>query len=498
MGVPNRPALLRYGVAVAALIATICAGSVLGPESGALFFFAIVVSAWFGGLGPGLLSVAALTLLLVAIPLAEGKPIPSARYLGISLIALLGVVVTVLVEALHRFRRRAEQNAEALRQADRRKDDFLAMLAHELRNPLAAIACAVELQQGSAQSDDRQWTDEVISRQSRHLARLIDDLLDVSRITRGKIQLRKEPVEINTIVQETVSTACPLIVERNHAVVVSLAATPVYVRADPVRVQQILVNLLNNAAKYTEAGGRIEVQVRHHRAEVTISVRDNGVGIAPDQLPRMFALFEQADRSLARSEGGLGIGLTLVRSLVELHGGTVSASSEGLGKGSTFTVCLPALSVAPVPSPSVEPFTQPPRDGTRELRILVVDDNVDTARGLSLLLRRSGHEVEMRHNGPAALEAAAALHPQVVLLDIGLPVMNGFEVAERLRTEADRADLTIIAVSGYGKDQIDSEAATARASSFDFYLVKPIVYDELLALLSVIGQAPRKAGEPVS
>lgn len=486
----KRSAVLRYGVAVAALVGTVCGGSLLGPEAGPVLFFAVVVSAWFGGLGPGLFSVGVLVGLIAVDAITSGEPVRPGRFLGIAAFGLLGVGITLLLEALHSVRRRAERNAEALREADRRKDEFLAMLGHELRNPLAAIACAVEVLRQSDDAEDREWSDDVIARQSRHLARLIDDLLDVSRITRGKIPMRTEAVEINALVRETVSSACPLIAERRHRVDVGASAGPVYVQADPVRLQQVFVNLLNNAAKYTEAGGRIDVHVHGEKDKVSVTVRDNGVGIPPDQLPRMFNLFEQSDRSLARSEGGLGIGLTLVRLLVELHGGTVTAFSEGQGKGSAFTVTLPTLRHEAASALAPESDTGTVRVDRPALRILVVDDNVDAARGLTKLLRMSGHHVETRYDGPSALEAASNVHPQVVLLDVGLPGMNGFEVAERLRESTDGDNVTIIAISGYANEQRGNLAAPD-TSPFDFHFVKPVAYDELITLISELGQTPR-------
>ncbi|HEY0790737.1 MAG TPA: PAS domain-containing protein [Chthoniobacterales bacterium] len=368
---------------------------------------------------------------------------------------------------------------QELRENDQRKDEFLAMLAHELRNPLAAIGNAVNLGTGSSEAEEVEWSMEVINRQLRHLTRLIDDLLDVSRITRGKIQLRKERLDAAAILNSAVEAVRPVVEERQHELTLSFRPGALFVEADPTRLEQILVNLLTNAAKYTESGGRIVLQARREGGEIVFSVRDNGVGIPAEKLPGMFELFAQGDRSLARSEGGLGIGLTLVRSLTEMHGGSVSAMSEGLGNGSEFIVRLPA---APAESTLYRSSLSSPAKATAALpsvprRILVVDDNVDSAHGTARLLRRRGHEVQMAHDGPSALGMARAFLPEFVLLDIGLPGMDGYQVASRLRSEHGLDKVVIIAVTGYGQDE---DQRRSRAAGFDHHLVKPIDHDALL------------------
>jgi CheY-like chemotaxis protein len=286
----------------------------------------------------------------------------------------------------------------------------------------------------------------VIERQVKQLTRLIDDLLDVSRITRGKIQLREEVVDIGPILNSAVDTVRPLIEERKHELVVSFRSGALRVKADPVRLEQIVVNLLTNAAKYTESGGRIWLTAEPCRSDVAIRVRDTGIGIPPEKLPQMFELFVQGDRSLARSEGGLGIGLTLVEKLVEMQGGTVSATSEGPGKGSEFLVRFPAVaSPARVDAPLLAPQDD---EGRHASRILIVDDNADPARGLARLLKLLGHEVRMAHDGAEATAAAESYRPDFVLLDIGLPGMDGYEVARQLRRSETCRNAVIIGVSG--------------------------------------------------
>ncbi len=370
---------------------------------------------------------------------------------------------------------------QELREKDRRKDEFLAMLAHELRNPLAAIGNAVQVTTRSGSGDGAAWSTEVIGRQVRNLSRLIDDLLDVSRITRGKIRLRRERIDADAAIRGAVESARPLIADRGHELSVD-SGPGLWLDADPTRLEQVVANLLNNAAKYTEGRGHIGLSARREGGEVVIRVVDDGVGIPPDSLARMFELFAQADRSLARSEGGLGIGLTLVRSLAEMHGGSVVARSEGPGLGSEFVVRLPAAEGGPPPAAMAPggPAGRPEADG-RASRVLVVDDNVDTARGMARLLGLLGHDVTVVHTGPDALEAARRCAPEYVLLDIGLPGMDGYEVASRLRLEDGTRGATIVAVSGYGQD--DDRRRSKRAG-FDHHLVKPIDPDALLTLLA--------------
>ncbi|HEV3166492.1 MAG TPA: ATP-binding protein, partial [Isosphaeraceae bacterium] len=373
--------------------------------------------------------------------------------------------------------KRTEQERK---EADRRKDEFLAMLAHELRNPIAAISNAVRFfgMSGPGMEQDLQWSKGVMERQVKHLTRLIDDLLDVSRITRGKIQLRKDRLDAGPILNSAVEDVQPLIEERKHELTVSFVPGTLGLNADATRVHQILVNLLVNAAKYTDAGGKIWLTARREGDQVVIKVRDNGMGIPPDRLPTMFELFAQGERSLARSEGGLGVGLALVKKLVEMHGGTVSAASEGPGKGSEFTIQLPAVERALGATAQSTPGHAP--DRVKGSRVLVVDDNIDTATGLAKLLKVLGHDVRTAHDGQAAIEAAREHRPEFVLLDLGLPRMDGYQVAEKLRQEECCKGAVLIAISGYGQEQ-DRRRSTQ--SGFHHHLVKPLDYSVLLTLM---------------
>jgi signal transduction histidine kinase/ActR/RegA family two-component response regulator len=372
-----------------------------------------------------------------------------------------------------------------IREADRRKNEFLAMLAHELRNPLAPVRTAVKvLETAGIEHPTLGWARGVISRQVEHMVRLVDDLLDVARITRGKIRLRAEHVDAGEVVAAALETARPLCEAHRHEVEAHVEPGLV-IEADSVRLAQVLGNLLNNAAKYTPDGGHISVSAVREGREVVFRVRDTGAGITPEMLPKVFDLFAQGDHSIDRAQGGLGIGLTLVRLLVELQGGRAEAHSEGLGLGSEFTVRMPALAGAAETRPIEDGPTAegPPR------RVLVVDDNVDAADSLSLVLQLTGHATRTAHDGPAALELAKAFSPDVVLLDIGLPGLYGYEVARRLRDDPMTAGAMVIAVSGYG---LDSDRERSREAGFDHHLTKPVDYEELRGLLA--GSRSGKAG----
>ena len=379
------------------------------------------------------------------------------------------------------------QRVEELADADRQKNDFLAMLAHELRNPLAPMRNALHLikMPGAAPST----VDEaraMMERQLEHLVRLVDDLLDVSRIIRNRIELRKEALDIASVVQRAIETAAPVIDAHGHQIEVSLADKPVMIEADAIRMAQIISNLLTNAAKYSKVPGRIWLTVRAQAGTATISVRDQGIGIEPELLPRIFDLFVQGDHSLARAQGGMGIGLTLVKRLVEMHAGEVHASSPGLGQGSEFTVTIPALPE----KAAVE--GQTPGDGRlvyqadvgtpkRRRRVLVVDDNVDAAESIAMILRMTGYEASCVYDGPAALVAAKDHPPDVFVLDIGLPGMTGYEVAHKLREQPRFHKTPIVAVTGYG--QYD-DRQRSRQAGFDYHLTKPVNPDVLQALLT--------------
>ena len=380
------------------------------------------------------------------------------------------------------------RRAEDLAGADRRKDQFLAMLAHELRNPLAPIRNAVELMRQVETIDPAfQPSREMVERQVKHLARLVDDLLDVSRITQGSIRLRKEAVDLGSIVERAVEGIRPLVDSRAHELTVQLPTDPIRLSADPTRLEQVVTNLLNNAAKYTMPGGHIRVAASLEGEEAVVRVRDNGIGVPPDVLERVFEPFVQTEGSLARSEGGLGIGLTLVRSLVEMHGGNVEAHSPGLGQGSEFVVRLPAHvpveKAGSLPEPDV-PFP------ARSLRVLVVEDNVDAAESLSALLRLWGHEVRMVHDGLEAIDAAREQQPEVVLLDIGLPGLDGYEVAKRLRQDPAMDGALLVAMTGYGQPE---DRRRSREAGIHHHFVKPVEPFVLRTLLSNLG-APVVSG----
>jgi PAS domain S-box-containing protein len=355
----------------------------------------------------------------------------------------------------------------AVKEANKQKDEFLAMLAHELRNPLAAIRYAVALGQMS-NGDSTTELFEIVDRQTQSLAHLIDDLLDVSRISGDKVTLRREHIEVASIVARAAETVRPLMEQKRHDLVLDVADEPMVLHADPTRAVQIVANLLTNSGKYTHDGGQITVRARRQNNDAIIEVIDTGVGLPPEMLNRVFELFAQADRTLDRSEGGLGIGLTVARKLAELHGGEISVSSEGLGKGATFTVRLPLSSLPSQISPAPEPDVG---DSVPEaMRVLVVDDNRDTAHACSKLLQQMGHEVDTAYDGLAALEHARSFRPQVLFLDIGLPRMNGYEVSRALRDEGFQ-DAVIIAVSGYGQPD---DRRRSREAGFDHHLVKPV------------------------
>jgi PAS domain S-box-containing protein len=373
------------------------------------------------------------------------------------------------------LRRRMEELAEA----DRYKDEFLAMLAHELRNPLAAIANAGEVlrRQAEGQAGVSGRIAQIIKSQTAHFKVLLDDLLDVARVTRGKIVLNREIVALSEIVAQAVETHRALIEERGHRLAVTLPAEPVYFNADPTRCIQILGNLLHNAAKFTGPGGAIELSAQREDGEAVIRVRDNGPGIPPELLARIFEPFTQEDRTLARSSGGLGIGLALARRLAEMHGGRVEAVSPGPGQGSEFTVRLP---LAERPSGTQCAATAVAGHCPAGRLVLIVDDNADYADSLGDLLDTFGYRVKVFYDGNAALQFARKDRPDAVLLDIGLPEMNGYEVARRLRTEYGLADTCLIAISGYG---VDEDRRRSREAGFDHHLVKPVDIDALRGLL---------------
>jgi len=382
-------------------------------------------------------------------------------------------------------RLRAEERLRAseasLREADERKNQFLAMLSHELRNPLAPILHATQLLALHANGDERPVQAQaraIIERQTGTIAKLVNDLLDIARLTTGRIRLRRRTLDLRDVVRHALETIQPAVDRQGHRITVRLPELAVWIEGDATRVEEVLVNILSNAAKYTPEGGRIDVVVEDDGLRAIVHITDNGVGIGPDELPHVFDLFTQADRSLDRSQGGLGIGLHLVKRLVELHGGAVAAHSDGTGKGSEFTVSLPRVAPAHDRGSAA---TNAPRVDRGAHRVLVVDDNTDSCTALGLFLTLQGYHVETAHSGPRAMEVAKAWRPSLVLLDIGLPGLDGYEVARRLRGQFCPEAMRLVAITGYGRDE---DVARAKDAGFDEHLLKPVdpnVVDRLVA-----------------
>jgi PAS domain S-box-containing protein len=392
---------------------------------------------------------------------------------------LLGVVLVFHeISERRKMERELRRQTAALRDADERKNQFLAMLAHELRNPLAPLHNGVQILRSLHRIPiDTDRLADMLERQTRQLTRLVDDLLDISRITRGAIRLEKAPTPLAAVIEHAVETVRPMIDERRHRLHIELPPDTVVVNADLARLSQVFCNLLTNAAKFMEPGGEIAVTARCRHSDAVVSVRDRGVGLSEEFLPHIFDLFTQGARGLDRAHGGLGIGLTLVKTLIDMHGGDVSVSSAGLGKGSEFTVRLPletARQTASDPSPARQ-------ERLRRRRVLIVDDNVDAADSLGMLLREWGCDVQLANDGQSAIRAARLRSPDVVLLDIGLPGMDGFEVARRLRRAPELENVLIIAVTGYGSE-LDRQRSLE--AGFDHHLAKPVDFDALRDLLS--------------
>jgi signal transduction histidine kinase/ActR/RegA family two-component response regulator len=477
----------RYAVAALAMVLATAARWLLkhyfdNSYPFALIFLGIIGSAWYGGFGPAFF--ASVLGLVSAWAAPDNRPPAGPPLLGLGMYFLFSLGIAglggMIVRARERIARQIEeltcQQAE-LRLVDQRKDQFLAVLAHELRNPLAPIASALDiLKQPGIDAATAVKARDVADRQLKHMTRLVDDLLDVSRIMRGKIELRKEKVELAAIVARAVETARPLVEGSRHQLEVSLPDEPLWLEADLVRLAQAVGNLLCNAAKYTEPGGTISLTAMCDAGEVALRVRDNGIGIAPEVMPRLFQMFMQVAPGATRSQGGLGIGLTLVKSLIEMHGGTVEARSEGLGKGSEFLIRLPTVEGPLLPE---EPLTTADVGAALGRKILVVDDNADAAESLAVLLRLRGHEVQVALGGTEALEMADANMPELVFLDIGMPDIDGYEVARRLRSRFN-SGMTLVALTGWGTEQ---DRRRSRDAGFDHHLTKPV---ELAAVEAVM------------
>jgi PAS domain S-box-containing protein len=368
---------------------------------------------------------------------------------------------------------------EALRDADRRKDEYMAMLAHELRNPLAAISNAVQvLRQPNGDAESLRSASAVLERQVRHMVRQVDDLLDVSRLSQGRIDLRREPVELGAVMRHAVEATRLLRESMRHELVLTLPTEPVHVHGDPIRLAQVMGNILSNAYKFTDMGGQVLLTVEREGAQVVIRVRDTGIGLAADQLCRIFDIFAQVDTSLERAREGLGLGLALARNLVDMHGGMIEARSEGLGRGSEFIVRLP-VPAEPLPSSNPKSAVVGSRPSVPR-RILVADDNQDSAETLAMMLRLMGHDVDTAHDGLEAVTRSAGFRADVIILDIGMPRLNGYQAARRIREQRQDAPM-LVALTGWGQEE---DRRRSREAGFDSHLVKPVDFTSLAGLLS--------------
>ncbi len=404
---------------------------------------------------------------------------------GIAAQAAVAMDNARLYEAAQREIASRERAEAALRETDQRKDEFLATLAHELRNPLAPIRQATMISMSAGASDEqKRWSHEVITRQVRHMSLLLDDLLDISRITRGTLELRTEMADLAAVVDSAVETSRPIIDSKRHTLRVELPVKPLQFAADPLRMAQVLSNLLTNAAKYTDPRGTIQLRATADEQWVEISVTDSGVGLSQEALSAVFSMFSQVRSTQDRSEGGLGIGLALSKGIVQLHGGTIEARSAGPGKGSQFVVRIPRRAVAGTPQ---ELTTAPEPVPTRKRNVLIADDNRDAADSLAMLLQMSGHAVTVVHDGQQALVGIEATRPEVALLDIGMPELDGYEVARRVRLDTRIRNTLLIAVTGWGQE---NDKARAAAAGFDLHFTKPVEPQKLIELLG--GELPTR------
>ncbi len=498
---PFQQSALGYLVAIVATLVVagirLAVSDLLGNFAPVVTFtIAVTIAAWYGGLKPGLLATA-LSLLAadyLFIPARRAFHVLSlSGAVALGVLGFSGILISLLCESLHRTRRRLEAEQENLRQSvelqrqmreaivesDRRKDEFLATLAHELRNPLAPVRNATHILRARLPpAPELQWARDVIDRQVTQMARLIDDLMDVARITRGTIELRRAHVALEEVIRIAIETSRPTIDASSHELQVHLPAEPLYLDADLIRLAQVFANLLNNAAKYTGPGGRIDVTAQRDANTVVVTVQDSGIGIPPDKLARIFEPFTQLDRSLERSKGGLGIGLALARRLVEMHGGVIQAQSAGPGLGSRFVVRLPLSTQQSVPRVVGSAGPLPARG---RKRVLIADDNHDAATSLGILLNDAGYDVRTVADGSQALEMAAQFRPDIALLDIGMPKLNGYEVARQIRAQPWGGEVLLVALTGWGGAEHRQQTA---AAGFDHHLTKPVDPAALTRLLA--------------
>jgi len=491
---PMEAVAKRYGAAIVVMLIIGGIRAVLAPLLGTQapllpFVLGVFVCAYVGGRGPALVA-SVLTPILATVFFTnwphDGPPMQWIAHVGFFL--LIATLSAVLMHELQK-RSRAERealaiaagHAMALREADRRKDEFLAMLAHELRNPLAPIRnVGYVLSRGGVDSATVSRSGQMIERQATHLTRLVDDLLDVARITRGKVALQREPLRLESVVEGALETMQPALQARSQTVAISQSVRNVFVNGDITRLCQVVANLLDNAIQHSPEHARIDVVIESSEADAIVEVRDRGSGIDAQLLPHLFDLFLQGDRTLDRSQGGLGVGLTIAKLLIEMHGGTIEAHSEGLGKGSLFRVRLPR-----VPAPSETPMSRAPEESqvVRPRRVLIVEDNRDSAESLHALLRTDRHEVRIAYDGAAGLSILDDFRADIVLLDIGLPRMDGFMVAHAIRERFALAGRRpkLLALTGYGRE--DDRTAALKAG-FDGHLAKPIDPRRLLQIVA--------------
>lgn len=489
--IPAHATVLRYSAAIGVVLAIFAARAFLAPLLGLQapllpFVLGVLACAYLGGRGPALLASALTPVLATFWFTGWPHDAPPFQWVAhVTFFLLLAILTALMMHALQEAMRRADENAlraegaaRALREQDRRKDEFLAMLAHELRNPLTPIRNVAHiLGRSPADAGTVKRASEMLARQASQLAHLVDDLLDVARITHRRLDLQRELVRLEEVVVNAIQTVQLITEARRQIVTVTVTQPGVHVNGDAARLCQVMTNLLTNASKYSAEGQRIHINVGGDDQKAILSVRDTGQGIDPQQMPRLFDLFSQGDRTLDRAQGGLGVGLTIVKHLVEMHGGQVEALSEGLNRGSEFRICLPRSAM-----PLSLPRAGNPQPRVRRRRVLVVDDNVDCAESLRDVLRMEGHEVAVARDGTTALTALDRFPAELVLLDVGLPRMDGYMVAHAIRARFEAKQRPrIVALTGHARDE-DHQAALR--SGFDDFLRKPIEPDKLLKLVS--------------